>query len=217
MNGLLFFSMTSIAAGNVEDPECVSDALDKIRHSSDHLLTLINDILDLNRIESGKMTIAHDPTDIRAAIDQCTEVLKGSVINRDLKIITDTERIEYPFVLTDALHIRQILINIISNAVKFTPDGGSITFRAEGRRDETGDTLLCRFEVADTGIGMNRMSGLQLAVLLHRRFPNMLFSFVVDGAADCTEELRALADGFIFRPIHRKSCVFAASEEPDKS
>ena len=64
---------------------------------------------------------------------------------------------------------------------------------------------------------MNRMSGLQLAVLLHRRFPNMLFSFVVDGAADCTEELRALADGFIFRPIHRKSCVFAASEEPDKS
>jgi len=153
LNGII--GMTSIAAGNVEDPECVSDALDKIRHSSDHLLTLINDILDLNRIESGKMTIAHDPTDIRAAIDQCTEVLKGSVINRDLKIITDTERIEYPFVLTDALHIRQILINIISNAVKFTPDGGSITFRAEGRRDETGDTLLCRFEVADTGIGMS--------------------------------------------------------------
>ena len=153
LNGII--GMTSIAAGNVEDPGCVSDALDKIRHSSDHLLTLINDILDLNRIESGKMTIAHEPTDIRATIDQCTEVLRGSVISRDLKIITDTERIEYPFVLTDALHIRQILINIISNAVKFTPDGGSITFRAEGRRDEAGDTLLCRFEVADTGIGMS--------------------------------------------------------------
>ena len=153
LNGII--GMTGIAADNVEDPERVSDALDKIRHSSDHLLTLINDILDLNRIESGKMTIAHEPTDIRATIDQCTEVLKGSVINRDLKIITDMECIEYPFVLTDALHIRQILINIISNAVKFTPDGGSIIFRTDGRRDETGDILLCRFEVADTGIGMS--------------------------------------------------------------
>ena len=153
LNGII--GMTDIAADNVEDPGCVSDALGKIRHSSDHLLTLINDILDMSRIESGKMTIAHDPTDIRATIDQCAEVLKGSVINRDLKIITDTERIEYPYVLTDALHIRQILINIISNAVKFTPDGGSITFRAEGRRDDAGDTLLCRFEVADTGIGMS--------------------------------------------------------------
>jgi len=153
LNGII--GMTGIAADNVEDPERVSDALDKIRHSSDHLLTLINDILDLNRIESGKMTIAHEPTDIRAAISQCTEVLKGSAVNRDLTITIDTEQIEYPFVLTDALHIRQILINIISNAVKFTPDGGSITFRACGRRDETGDTLLCRFEVTDTGIGMS--------------------------------------------------------------
>jgi len=153
LNGII--GMTNIAAGNVDDPQRVSDALGKIRRSSDHLLTLINDILDLNRIESGKMTIAQEPTDIRATIEQCTEVLKGSVINRDLKIITDTEQIEYPFVLTDALHIRQILINIISNAVKFTPDGGSITFRADGRRDEAGDTLLCRFEVTDTGIGMS--------------------------------------------------------------
>jgi len=153
LNGII--GMTNIAADNVEDPGRVSDALDKIRHSSDHLLTLINDILDLNRIESGKMTVAHEPADIRATIDQCTEVLKGSVINRDLRIITDTEHIEYPFVLTDALHIRQILINIISNAVKFTPDGGSITFRTDGRRDEAGDTLLCRFEVTDTGIGMS--------------------------------------------------------------
>ena len=153
LNGII--GMTNIAAGNVDDPQRVSDALDKISHSSDHLLTLVNDILDLNRIESGKMTIAHDPTDIRATVDQCTEVLKGSAINRDLAITVDTGRIEYPFVLTDALHIRQILINIISNAVKFTPDGGSITFRAEGRRDEAGRALLCRFEVTDTGIGMS--------------------------------------------------------------
>jgi len=153
LNGII--GMTNIAAGNVEDTRRVSDALDKIRHSSDHLLTLINDILDLNRIESGKMKIAHDPDDIRTTIDQCTEVLKGSVINRDLTINIDTDRIEYPFVFTDALHVRQILINIFSNAVKFTPDGGSITFRAEGRQDEAGNTMLCRFEVTDTGIGMS--------------------------------------------------------------
>lgn len=153
LNGII--GMTNIAAGNVEDTQRVSDALEKIRRSSDHLLTLINDILDLNRIESGKMTIAHEPTDIRATIEQCPEVLKGSAINRDLAISVDTEQIDCPFVLTDALHIRQILINIISNAIKFTPDGGSIAFRAEGRQDQAGHVLRCRFEVADTGIGMS--------------------------------------------------------------
>jgi len=153
LNGII--GMTDIAAKNVNDAGRVADALVKIRHSSDHLLTLINDILDLNRIESGKMTIAHAPTDIRTTINQCVEVLKSSVINRDLKITVDTERIEYPYVLTDALHVRQILINVISNAVKFTPDGGSITFRAEGRRDDADNTLRCRFEVTDTGIGMS--------------------------------------------------------------
>ena len=153
LNGII--GMTNIADERKGDPERVSDALGKIRHSSDYLLTLINDILDLNRIESGKVIIAHDTTDIRTTIEQCAEVLKGAAINRDLLITIDTEHIESPFVFTDALHVRQILINIISNAVKFTPDGGNIIFRAEGRKDAAGDIMLCRFEVTDTGIGMS--------------------------------------------------------------
>ena len=147
--------MTKIAGENVDDPERITDALDKITYSSDHLLTLINDILDLNRIESGKMVIASDPTDIRETINQCIEVLNGSVINRDLQVITDVEPIEHPFVLTDALHVRQILINIISNAVKFTPDGGRIVFKTTSSSDADTATFVCRFEVSDTGIGMS--------------------------------------------------------------
>lgn len=153
LNGII--GMTQIAQKNVNDPVCTADALSKIRRSSDHLLTLINDILDLNRIESGHVVIAHEPTDIRIAVNQCIEVLKSSVINRDLKVIIEVSEIEYPYVLMDALHVRQILINLISNAVKFTPDGGTITFSMEAHPDEECKTLICSFVVADTGIGMS--------------------------------------------------------------
>jgi len=153
LNGII--GMTQIARENIGEPDKADDALDKISRSSDHLLTLINDILDLSRIESGKMAMAHEPVDIRVAINQCMDVLKSSAINRDLKIVTEIPQIEYPYVLTDALHLRQILINIISNAVKFTPDGGMITFKTEASTDEENKLLFCRFEIADTGKGMS--------------------------------------------------------------
>ena len=153
LNGII--GMTQIARENIGEPDKADDALDKISRSSDHLLTLINDILDLSRIESGKMAMAHEPVDIWVAINQCMDVLKSSAINRDLKIVTEIPQIEYPYVLTDALHLRQILINIISNAVKFTPDGGMITFKTEASTDEENKLLFCRFEIADTGKGMS--------------------------------------------------------------
>jgi len=153
LNGII--GMTKIASDNLNDPERLTDALGKVSRSSDHLLTLINDILDLSRIESGKMTITHEPADIRAMIDQCVDILNGSVIDRHLDVVTDISPVEKPFVLMDALHVRQVLINIISNAVKFTPDGGKIVFSAKCSPDKDGEKLLGRFEVADTGIGMS--------------------------------------------------------------
>ena len=153
LNGII--GMTKIAADNLQDPARAADALGKISQSSDHLLTLINDILDLSRIESGKMTITHEQADLRVMISQCVDILNSSVINRNLEIVTQIAPIEKPLVLTDALHVRQILINIISNAVKFTPDGGKITFKEDCRQDQNGKKLLARFEVTDTGIGMS--------------------------------------------------------------
>jgi len=89
-------------------------------------------------------------------IGQCVDILNSSVSSRDLEVVAEVAPIANPFVLTDALHVRQVLINIISNAVKFTPDGGTITFRADCRPDPEGRRLLARFEVSDTGIGMSR-------------------------------------------------------------
>jgi signal transduction histidine kinase len=153
LNGII--GMTKIAGDNLNDRERLKDALGKVSRSSDHLLTLINDILDLSRIESGKMTMTHEPADIRAMVSQCVDILKSSASNRDLEIVTEIAPVEKPFVLTDALHVRQILINIISNAVKFTPDGGKILFSTKCSPDADGNKLLCRFEVTDTGIGMS--------------------------------------------------------------
>ena len=153
LNGII--GMTKIAGDNLKDPARATDALGKISQSSDHLLTLINDILDLSRIESGKMTMTREPTDIRVTISQCVDILNSSVISRDLEVVTEIAPVKKPFVLTDALHVRQILINIISNAVKFTPDGGKIVFSAKCSPDPEGKLLLARFEVSDNGIGMN--------------------------------------------------------------
>lgn len=153
LNGII--GMTQIAGENINDTARVEDSIAKISQSSEHLLTLINDILDLSRIESGKIIMAHEPADIRTTVNQCIEVLKSSIIGRDLEITTSVSMSEHPYVLTDALRIRQILINIISNAVKFTPDGGRIIFKAEGHPDPEEKILNCRFEIADTGIGMD--------------------------------------------------------------
>ena len=105
--------------------------------------------------KTGGIVLWHEPADIRTTVNQCIEVLKSSIIGRDLEITTSVSMSEHPYVLTDALRIRQILINIISNAVKFTPDGGRIIFKAEGHPDPEEKILNCRFEIADTGIGMD--------------------------------------------------------------
>jgi CheY-like chemotaxis protein len=108
----------------------------------------------MSRIESGKVVIAHEQMDIRTLIDNCSSIIGGQILSRQLTFKKEFEQLKHPHVFGDELHMRQILINILGNAVKFTPDGGTITFRVKEISDND-KAASFRFEIEDTGIGMD--------------------------------------------------------------
>lgn len=154
INGIM--GMTAIAFRSLaqNNSKKAHDCLEKIDVASQHLLSLVNDVLDMSRIESGKIKINHDSMDIRSAIENCCSIIDGQLINRDVVLIRETEEFEHHMLIGDELHLRQVFINILGNAVKFTPDGGKIYFRAKELSSENGISMY-HFEFEDTGIGMS--------------------------------------------------------------
>ena len=150
INGII--GMTTIAKSVPGNPEKTKDCLNKIEGASSHLLSLINDVLDMTRIERGKTEIASVPIDIRNIFENCESIVKGQISGRDLEFKTDFS-CEHPHVFGDELHLRQILINILGNAVKFTKDGGTIRFSLSEKSVQDGKALLS-FQIEDNGIGM---------------------------------------------------------------
>ena len=163
INGIM--GMTSIAMRNESDHDKVMDCLGKIDEASGHLLSLVNDVLDLSRIEQGKTAIVREPVYLPGLLEECASIIEGQLSTRNLSFVRDFGEMPHPHVLTDELHLRQILINILGNAVKFTPDGGRITFRvrqteahasmaAKAGSTPTAKAAEILLEVEDTGIGM---------------------------------------------------------------
>ena len=152
MNAIVGF--TDIAMKRKPDKE-VENCLKKIRQSSEYLMTLINDVLDISRIESGKLEYKQVPTDLRDMINTVLSIAKGYMENRDLNLYVSREKLKTPYVMADELRIREVLLNIISNAVKFTKDGGTISFAAENAPGNDENHIIVRYRISDTGIGMS--------------------------------------------------------------
>ncbi|MGN0265080.1 MAG: ATP-binding protein [Oliverpabstia sp.] len=151
MNAIIGF--TNIALKQEPKPE-VRNCLNKISNSSEHLLTLINDVLDISRIESGKVKFVPIPVDIRTVADTVLGIMQGFLHNRSIEFRTNLAIPETPYVLADAVRIREVLVNILGNAVKFTEDGGSIEFDTSYHPGEDDRHMMVRYRVADTGVGM---------------------------------------------------------------
>lgn len=151
INGVI--GMTEIARMNKENPDKVAECLDKIDGASHHLLELINEILDMSKIESGGAKINNEQLNIKLLCEECMNIVSAQLVNRKLNIISNTDNVHHSQLVGDKLHLKQILINILGNAIKFTPDDGTITFTAEEiNNDELRSTF--RFTVEDTGFGM---------------------------------------------------------------
>ncbi|MGO5541155.1 sensor histidine kinase [Blautia sp. HCP3S3_H10_1] len=127
MNAIIGF--TSLAATHIDNKEQVKDYLGKIMTSSQHLLSLINDVLDMSRIESGKVKIEKKSLFLPDVIHDIRTIIQAGVNAKQLELFIDTEDVYNETIVGDSLRLHQILLNILGNAIKFTPAGGFISLR----------------------------------------------------------------------------------------
>ncbi|MBQ7563128.1 MAG: response regulator [Lachnospiraceae bacterium] len=153
MNAII--GLDTIALQDPELPESTKEHLEKIGSSARHLLGLINDILDMSRIESGRMTIRKEEFDFQDMLDQINTMIGGQCRDKGLiyenRIIGKTD----DYYIGDDMKLKQVIINILGNAVKFTPEGGKVSFLVEQTAVFEGKASL-RFIMRDTGIGMDK-------------------------------------------------------------
>ena len=152
MNAIVGFTDIALHQNSVAE---IHDSLEKVRESSKHLLSLLNDVLDLSRIESGKAVFFPEPVDITKLTDDVLAIMNGLLYNRDLKFEVYRERPKNPYDLADATRIREVLTNFLSNAVKFTKDGGTVTLYISSHPGEDDKHIVARYIVKDNGIGMS--------------------------------------------------------------
>lgn len=147
--------MSAIAAAHIGDAARVSDCLDKINVSSKHLLELINEILDMSKIEKGKLELLEEPFRVSSLLTEIGIIVQSSVSEKALHISFESGGLAHKDLVGDAGRIRQALLNIVTNAVKYTPAGGHISVRAE-EIPSRGDGRICLvFTVEDDGIGIS--------------------------------------------------------------
>jgi len=152
MSAITGFS--KLAMDDLDNTALVKDYLGKIITAGDHLMNLINDILDMSRIESGKMELSPSPVKLRDLMCECADMIRGKAEEKGLSLIVDVDGMGEDTVSCDKLRFRQIMLNLLSNAYKFTPSGGSVTL--SGRLTGRDDRLTYEVRVKDTGIGMSK-------------------------------------------------------------
>lgn len=155
MNAII--GMTALASAHLDERDRLKNYLQKISFSSTHLLSLINDILDMSKIESGKITLHLEKISMSGMLEQLYSMMKAQADEAGLTFQVREREIVHPYFYGDALRINQILINILGNAVKFTPEGGSVSFQAEEVDfDQEKETARYRFRISDSGVGMTQ-------------------------------------------------------------
>ncbi len=152
MNAISGF--VDIALRNKDDSDVMLDSLNKIRTSSDHLISLVNDILDVSAIENGKLKIRSAVYNIKSGFEQYRTMFQSLFESKNQKVIFNMHDIEAQYVKADDVHLRQIFNNLLSNAHKYTPSGGEVTFEFFQRHSEDGKLETVGI-IKDNGIGMN--------------------------------------------------------------
>lgn len=154
MNGIV--GMTAIAIANIHDTARVQDCLKKISLSSRHLLGLINDVLDMSKIESGKLSLNLDILSLRDVMENIVNIVQPQIKERLQHFDIFIENIESEEVYCDGVRLNQVLVNLLSNAIKFTPEEGTINVFLYQEASPAGDAYVrCHFRVKDNGIGMS--------------------------------------------------------------
>ncbi len=155
MNAII--GMTTLASKHIDDMEYVKNCLSKMSLASKHLLTLINDVLDISKVESGKVTLNPVVFSLSEAVSNLVNIVRQQISGKGHKFDVRIHNIQHEYLFADELRLNQIFINILSNAVKYTPDGGriSVDFIEESIEGVT-DAVRLIYIVQDNGVGMSR-------------------------------------------------------------
>ena len=153
MNAIIGF--TALAQTHIDHTEQVQDYLTKINTSSTHLLSLINDILDMSRIESGSVKLDEKPVHIPELLHDLRNMIQGMINAKQLSLYIDAQDVKNEDVITDKLRLKQVLINIVGNAIKFTQAGGDIIIRLEEKTCAQKGYTTYEFTIKGSGIGMS--------------------------------------------------------------
>ena len=147
---------TTLALSHIEEKDAVKKYLSRITTAGSHLIALVNDVLEMNQIESGNIQMDDLPVYLPDVIEELQTIMQASVSEKNLHFVVDTEEVIHKKILADKLRLNQVLLNILGNSVKFTKPGGSISFKVKemGNAPE-GYAGYC-FDIKDTGIGMSQ-------------------------------------------------------------
>ncbi|MCM1257838.1 MAG: ATP-binding protein [Roseburia sp.] len=153
INGIM--GMLEIIKKNRDDSQRVDDCIQKIGVSANYLLSLVNDVLDINKLESGKIELSEEPFNILELLDSCFQIEQGQASKHDITLEIDlSEKPVHEYLLGSPLHIRHILLNIISNCIKYNKPHGKVFIKLK-EMYAAGEKALFRFVIRDTGIGMS--------------------------------------------------------------
>ena len=154
MNAIIGF--TTLAVSNIDNLEKVKDYLSKILSSSQHLLSLINDVLDMSRIESGKINLEETEANLSDILHDIKTIISGQIHAKQLELYMDVMDVTDEDVFCDKTRLNQVLLNLLSNAIKFTPAGGTVSVRVAQLPGAPASKGLYEIRVKDTGIGMSK-------------------------------------------------------------
>ncbi|MDE5855069.1 MAG: response regulator [Ruminococcus sp.] len=154
MNAII--GMTALSLKHINDPDYIRESLKKITLASNHLLTLINDILDISKVESGKLSLNPTIFSLEESITNLVNIARPQIKEKGQEFNIHINKIRYEYLFADELRLNQIFINLLTNAVKYTPNGGKINLDLSERlADESGKTIILTYIVSDNGIGMS--------------------------------------------------------------
>ena len=154
MNAIIGF--TALAAAHVDEPELVQDYLAKISTSGQHLLSLINDVLDMSRIESGRVKIEEKEAHLPDVMHDLRTIVNANIVSKNIEFFIDAVDVDNEDILCDKLRLNQVLLNLLSNAVKYTKNGGQIIVRIIQKPGFSNGYATYEFHVKDNGIGMSK-------------------------------------------------------------
>ena len=215
-----------LAQEEIDDREHLTDYLGRIIAAGDHLLSLINDILDMSRIESGKMELSEAPLKVKDQLLECADMVRIKMDENKIDFIVNVDKAGDDNVLCDGLHLNQVILNLLSNAYKFTPEGGKVFL--EGKLLEKGEKLTYEIRVRDTGIGMSeefcnriwdaysrektdyvqKTQGTGLGMMIVRNIVNMM-----QGTIELKSKLGEGSEFIITLPLKKSDTEAAAVQE----